>query len=44
MLVPPFRLQSVIVRLLKLLPEAISTSKYSLADEKLAAPTGSLLY
>jgi len=43
-LVPPFRLQSVIVKLLKLLPEAISTSKYSPEDEKLGAPTGSLLY
>jgi hypothetical protein len=43
-LVPPFRLQSVIVRLLKLLPEATCTSKYSPAEEKPGVLTGALLY
>jgi hypothetical protein len=38
------RLQSSIVRLEKLLPEATCTSKYSPADEKLGAATGSPLY
>jgi hypothetical protein len=42
--VPPFRLQSVIVRLLKLLPEATCTSKYSPDVEKLGLLTGSLGY
>jgi hypothetical protein len=42
--VPPFRLQSVIVRALKLLPEATCTSKYSPGAEKLGLPTGSLPY
>ena len=41
---PPFRLQSVIVRLAKLLPEATCTSKYSPGAEKLGLPTGSLPY
>jgi hypothetical protein len=42
--VAPFRLQSVTVRLLKLLPEATCTSKYSPGVEKLGLPTGSLAY
>jgi hypothetical protein len=42
--VAPFRLQSVIVRLLKLLPAATSTSKYPPGVEKLGLATGSLAY
>jgi hypothetical protein len=39
--VAPLRLQSVIVRLPKLLPDATCTSKYSPDVEKLGLPTGS---
>jgi hypothetical protein len=42
--VPPFRLQSVIVRLAKLLPEATCTSKYSPGVENVGLATGSLAY
>jgi hypothetical protein len=42
--VAPFRLQSVIVRLEKLLPEATCTSKYSPGVENVGLATGSLLY
>ena len=42
--VAPFRLQSVIVRLVKLLPAATSTSKYPPGVEKLGLATGSLAY
>jgi hypothetical protein len=37
-------LQWVTTRLLKLLPEATCTSKYSPGVEKLGLPTGSLAY
>ena len=42
--VPPLRLQSVIVREAKLLPDATSTPKYSPAGENVGAPTGSTAY
>ena len=38
---PPFRLQSTMLAWEKMLPVAISTSRYSLADENVGFPTGS---